>query len=72
MFDVTEGIKLKDVKGYNPKYHDNHGKGWTTEEIEYVKTSQETLVAMSLFLGRSANTICGKRIYLRKSIGDQK
>lgn len=51
------GIRLKDIKGYNKKYHFNHGKPWTCSEINYILNEKNTLVSTSLSLGRSASAI---------------
>ena len=60
------GIQLKDVKYFNKDYHENHKKQWTTSEIEYIQNSFDSLVAMSLALGRNADAICMKKVSLRK------
>lgn len=60
------GIQLKNVKYFNKDYHENHKKQWTTSEIEYIQNSSDSLVAMSLALGRTAGAICMKRASLRK------
>ncbi|MBC2856797.1 hypothetical protein H3N56_10335 [Cetobacterium sp. 2A] len=60
------GIKLKDVKCYNSKFHDKHSVGWTTNEVEYITTTKDTLVVMSLTLGRTAGAVCQMRGKLRK------
>lgn len=59
------GIQLKDVKYFNKDYHENHKKQWTTSEVEYIKNSSDSLVEMSLALGRTAGAICMKRSCLR-------
>lgn len=59
------GIQLKDVKYFNKDYHDSHKKEWTTSEIEYIQTTSDPLVTMSLTLGRTAGSICMRRSCLR-------
>lgn len=61
------GIKLSDIKCYNPQYHYNHGTDWTTSEIEYITTSCDSLVTMSLTLGRTAATISQKKLEFKKA-----
>lgn len=55
------GIKLKDIKTYNKKYHFNHKKDWTSLELNYILNTNDTFVTMSLSLGRTASTISMKR-----------
>lgn len=60
------GIQLKDVKYFNPEFHDKHKSEWTTKEIEYITTTKDTLVVMSLTLGRTAGAVSQMRGKLRK------
>lgn len=60
------GVRLKDIKGYNEKYHFNHGKPWTCSEVDYILSTDHSLVFMSLSLGRSASAIVMMR-YLQKN-----
>lgn len=54
---------------YNPELHENQGKPWSKEDLEYLITWYEIIGAeeMSLALGRPEAVIANKVSKLRKS-----
>lgn len=54
---------------YNPELHENQGKPWSEEDLEYLMTWYEIIGAeeMSLALGRPEAVIANKVSKLRKS-----
>ena len=65
---------------YNPAYHPNQGKPWTTKEniylCKYYKTEnirskrgvrESNIKSLSLDMGRTINSIRSQLLYLRKS-----
>ena len=53
---------------YHPELHENHGKTWSLDELEYLCKFHHAgeLNDMSLALGRPATSITTKITYLRK------
>ena len=53
---------------YNPLYHPNNGKIYTTEEKEYLLKYYESIgpKEISLALGRTENSVTSKYISLKK------
>ena len=53
---------------YNPDLHQNNGKPWSDEDLEYLINWYEKigLEEMSLAVGRSEVTVAAKVGYLRK------
>lgn len=69
--DIEDGIQF-DILGrmkYNPSYHENHGKPFTIEELEYMCKYYEIdgFRSMGFALGRTEHTIASKVSDLRKS-----
>lgn len=59
---------IKDNRYFNENVHDNHYKGWTTSEINFILENEKmSLVEMGEFLGRSAMSISTKRVRLRQN-----
>ncbi|MCB2297765.1 hypothetical protein [Clostridium tagluense] len=54
---------------YNPSYHENTGKPWTTDDLEYLINWYYKIGTdeMMFALGRPATTICGKVNELKKN-----
>lgn len=53
---------------YNPEYHENNGKPWTEEELEYLVKwyNMIGLEEMSLALGRTMGTVNNKVRKMRR------
>lgn len=56
-----EKVKNKDLINYNPKYHFNHNKPWTSKDLEYALDYKNDLKDISLKLGRTISSILQKR-----------
>lgn len=69
--DIDDGIAF-DAQGrmkYNPLYHENHGKAFTQEELEYMCKYYDIDGPRSIgfALGKTEHTIMAKVYDLRKS-----
>ena len=53
---------------YNPRFHPNHGKQFTEEELEYLCAFYEHdgLKSISMALGRTEMTVATKYMHLKK------
>lgn len=56
---------------YDPELHPNHGKGWKTSDIKYLKDyyRKDSLANISLALGRTYKTVA-HMVYRLKQKGD--
>lgn len=56
-----EKIKNKDLINFNPKFHFNHKKSWTSKDLKYALDCKNDLKDISLKLGRTISSILQKR-----------
>lgn len=67
LIDGLEYDRFRRLK-YNPEFHENHKKDWTTKEIIYLCKMKDTMKwsELSLALGRTHTTCATKYHELKK------
>lgn len=62
---VTSNTRMR----YNPEFHENHGKPWSTEDLAYMCSSWDAhkKADIAMAVGRTHTTILTKVHKLRKS-----